>query len=698
MNKKEIRYITKYGCFQQDIADCGVACVVTIMRYYGTSISLEYGRELSGTNAQGTTMYGLLLACNKMGFKAVGYELDYNTLCQQSKPIIVHVLLPNGLKHYVVFCGVSKNKAVVFDPAKGVVKIEADDFLKIWTQKCLFVEPSENKKKKTKEENRIFQFLFETIKNNVVVFVGLIIISILIALFGMATSVLFQKLIDDLLPQNVLKIVLLGIAVVSFLSIIKVVLSAVKQLLVVQKYKEIQETLVKRFLNKLLSLKITFFESRKIGDLVARLNDIRHIQSVVNYVIGGNTIVDIFIVIIGTCFVGCYAWQMAVIMIMAFLITLAYMIKTNGVIISRQRNVMVSYSNLESQFINTIKNIRSIKIGNLEKSVVESNSLLFQKYTSDALQTDRLQIRLTMFYGFVNVVLLGATMVVCAYLYNRELLSIGQFIAISSIVSIVSPSIVALSLLPISYNEAKTAFDRFFSTIDLPSEEPSGLACPQIQSIELNNLTFGFIGREPIVKNLSVQFVRGKINCLVGKSGKGKSTICKLLEKSYQTNDNSITINGNVAINSIKISDYRNRIGVVPQNIQLYEGTVLSNICIGAQDMSPLDYQKACEVCNKYGLLPYFNALPSGLLTVVGEAGVELSGGEKQLVAFARLLVQNPEVFILDEPTSAMDTELRNVVWNILAQLSSNHLIIVVSHQTTLFEKYNQHIKLFAIQ
>lgn len=244
---------------------------------------------------------------------------------------------------------------------------------------------------------------------------------------------------------------------------------------------------------------------------------------------------------------------------------------------------MHGVSNLESKFINTIRNVRPIKIANLEKSAVDANNLLFRNYTERSLIADKLQIRLSMFYGFVNVALLCATMVVCALLYNNGQLSIGQFIAITSIVSLVSPSMVSLSLLPVSYNEAKTAFDRFFGTVDLPSEEIEVSHCPRINSIELNKLTFGFIGRKVILNGLSAKFSMGKINCLVGKSGKGKSTICKLLEKSYKAEDGSITVNGDIAINSIDTQEYRSHIGIVQQNIQLHEGTVLSNICAGMQ-------------------------------------------------------------------------------------------------------------------
>ena len=158
MKNREIRRLCRVGCFQQDMSDCGVACLVTLMRYFGTNISLEYGRELSGTNAQGTTMYGLLLASQSMGFKANGYEMDMEHLYAQANPVIVHVVLPNGLMHFMVFCKSSNGNVVLFDPARGESVMTSEEFEKIWTKKALFVCPTTEQKQKIKGENRILGF------------------------------------------------------------------------------------------------------------------------------------------------------------------------------------------------------------------------------------------------------------------------------------------------------------------------------------------------------------------------------------------------------------------------------------------------------------------------------------------------------------------------------------------------------------
>ena len=698
MTKNEIRKINLFGCFQQDIADCGVACLVTVMRHYGVDISLEYGRDLCGTNAQGTTMMGLFIAAQKMGFEPGGYETDFETLSQQTKPIIVHTILANRLQHYMVFCGLKKNNVIVFDPFRGISEIPFEDFNSIWSKKCLVISPKEHNVESIKKENKIIEFLRDTIKENKVVFTGLIIISLAIALIGMASSVLFQKLIDDYLPQNMSSKVLAGIGIVFILSVIKVVISAVKQTLVVIQYKEIQENLVGRFFKKLFSLKLSFFESRKIGDLAARLGDIRRIQGIINYVIGGNTVIDIFIVIVGTSFVGYYAWQMPILLLMTLVITLLYMIKNNRSIITKQREVMGSYSTLESFFINSIKNMRVIKVGNMAKNYIDSNNMLYRNYTERNLSSDKLQIKLSLFYGFINVGLLLITMLVCAYLYNDSRISIGEFIAISSIVSIVSPSIINLSLLPISYNEAKTAFDRFFGTIDLPGEDIVGCECPNIQSIRVDNLTFGYIGRKVIIDKFSAYLERGKINIIIGKSGSGKSTICKLLEKSYSINhDETILVNDIMPLNSINKEEYRDHIGIMPQTIQMFEGSIIENICQGMQGEPQVVYQRAYQTLEHYGLLPYFNDMPYGLMTIVGESGIELSGGEKQLVAFGRILVKNPDVFILDEPTASMDEGLRELIWKIIASLCDDHLMIVVTHQKNIFKNNSQKVNEISI-
>lgn len=699
MKNSEIRRLCRVGCFQQDMSDCGVACLVTLMRYFGTNISLEYGRELSGTNAQGTTMYGLLLASQSMGFKAEGYEMDMEHLSAQTNPVIVHVVLPNGLMHFMVFCKSSKGKVVIFDPARGESVMTSEEFEKIWTKKALFVCPTTEQKQKIKGENRILGFFASTSRNNKAVFCSLVLLSLIVAAMGMATSLFFQKLIDDFLPNETIGIVLCGVAIVTLLTLVKVGLSSIKQLLVVKQYKGIQQELVSQFLHKLFSLKMSFFESRKIGDLSARLSDIRRIQGIVSYVIGGNVFVDVFVVIVGMCFTGYYVWPIPFVVMVVLLVSVYYIYRSNNTIITRQREMMASYSKLESNFINTVKNVRMIKVNNMSDNVAMINSQYYGQYVDKTYASDCLQIKLSLFYGVVSAVLLCGTMLVCSVMYfNGNHITIGQFIAVTSIISIIAPSIINLSLLSISYNDAKIAFDRFFSTIDLPSEKAEGEPCPDVESIVVKELSFAYIGRRKIIDKFSASFEKGRINCIVGRSGSGKSTLCKLLEKSYAASDDSILINNAIPLNSVSVTDYRKHIGIISQNIEMCEGTVLENICMGMTGDLQEIYQRVLQTCQTYGLMPYFSMLSDGLGTVVGEAGVSLSGGEKQLVALTRLLVRNPEVLILDEPTSAMDTQLHNRVWNILSEISKTHLVIVVTQQAALLDNYSDRINYITFQ
>ena len=696
MKKKDIKRLASTGCFQQDIADCGVACLTTVLRYYGKNISLEQARELSGTNAQGTTMLGLYLTAQQQGFVPEGYEIEPEVLKQQDYPIIVHTLLPTGLQHFMVFCGTEKQDIVVFDPFRGIVKIPENEFWKVYTKNCLIVKPSENFTAKEKPVNKIVEFIKDYIKTNKATFIGLIFISLLVAVSGLSTSVLFQKLIDSYLPGSLFNKVYAGIVFVCLLLIIKVLLNALKQLLIVKNYKEIQEKLVDKFFNKLFGLKLGFFESRRIGDLAARLNDIRRIQSIVNYVIGGNTVIDVFLVLTGCCITGYYAWQMPIIIVLILLVSVLYIAKTNGEIILKQRGMMADYSHLESRFINSVKNIRFIKVGNLSGNFVKTNNALFQKFTTSSFAVDKMQIRLSCFYGVINVALTFGALIFCAVSFQQEIISVGEFIAIISIVSLISPSIINLSLLPVSFNEAKTAFDRFFSTIDLPGEKLDGDALGDVNEISLNKLSFGFVGRQPIINNLDAVFVKGKVNCLLGKSGSGKSTLCKLLEKSYLPPTGSILVDGK-DLNTINTEQYRNKIGIVPQNIQMFEGSVLDNICFGIQGNPQDIFNKVMAICTKYQLTEYLQGLPNSLMTIVGEAGVELSGGEKQFVNFLRVLVQNPQIMILDEPTSAMDIELRERIWQIIISLCSEKIVIVVTHQNNILDKFADNLNVVTL-
>ena len=190
----------------------------------------------------------------------------------------------------------------------------------------------------------------------------------------------------------------------------------------------------------------------------------------------------------------------------------------------------------------------------------------------------------------------------------------------------------------------------------------------------MQNISFRFPGRKQILKDVSLHFNNGEMVALLGESGGGKSTLLQLIQKFYSPEAGTIKTD----ITTIDAQQWRETIGSVPQDLKIFNGNLLYNITLSDQ---PEDYQKAVAFCEDNGFGKYFQEFPQNYLTLLGEEGVNLSGGQKQLVVLARALFRQPKILLLDEATSAMDRNTENFILSLLQKAKSEMAILLVTHR-----------------
>lgn len=177
--------------------------------------------------------------------------------------------------------------------------------------------------------------------------------------------------------------------------------------------------------------------------------------------------------------------------------------------------------------------------------------------------------------------------------------------------------------------------------------------------------------------DLNIKIEKGKLIAIVGESGCGKSTLSQILQRFYDFENGSILINNKYNISEIELKNYRDLIGVIPQDITIFNGNVIDNILLGKEDT----IENLIAFLKAYGFDKYINELPQGLATILGEEGINLSGGQKQIIAFARVLYKKPQFLILDEATAAMDRKTENFVLNLLQAIKPECAIFFISHR-----------------
>lgn len=678
MNKK---HIYSSHVKQHDSTDCGVACLLSLIRYYGGDSTIQHLREISGTSQTGTTLLGLYQAANAIGFKAEGAEANGITdLIEHGKPSILAVLLDEKFEHYIVCYGVENGQFVIGDPAGGVELYSPEKLEKIWTKKCLLLAPSERFVCKSDIRKQKHDWLVGLLREDMGILVASVVIGIVLSVLGMVMAIFSQKLVDEVLPAHDTRKLLIGLGLVFVLLMARVFVDALRSRLLITQSRDFNNRIIDFFFHRLLHLPKSFFDMHKVGDMVARLNDTRRIQSVISS-LAGETVINILLAVVSLVFLSVYSWHIALFALLCMPAFFWIIYRNNAMIISQQREVMAGYAATESNFIGTINGIAAIKNFNRQTLFQQINKMLYAAFQGKVFGLGQTQIRIGIASGAASVVIMLGLVAYGSFAVLHETLTIGELMAVIGVSGSLFPAVAALALIAIPVNEAKVAFDRMFEIIGIHESEDDNtqsISAPEtVGALAISGLSFRFVGRKKLLDGISMLFNSGSITCIVGESGCGKSTLCQLLQRFYSPEAGTIRLDG-VDIRNFSQEQWADLITVVPQEIYIFNGTVLDNICFG---IPPKDPNEIIEFCARYGFDRFISELPQGLMTLVGEEGINLSGGQKQLIAFARALYKPSHILLLDEMTAAMDRQTEQTICDLLLQLKKERIVVFITHR-----------------
>jgi ATP-binding cassette subfamily B protein len=676
---------------QQDQSDCGVACLLSIIKYYDGNATLEDIRKLSGTNITGTTLLGLYQAAISLGFKAEGCEADIAALFMHPSPVILHVLVEGNLEHYVVCYGtkIKENNELVFvigDPSKGILYLNEVEISNIWKSKtCLTLEPNEHFKFASDIKLKKRLWIKHLIKDDYPLLGIAIIIGIAIAILGIIMSLFSQKLIDDILPKkNFLKLNL-GIGLVLILLIVKEGLSVLRQYFLISQSKQFNNRIIANFYFKLLNLPKPFFDTRKIGELTARLTDTSRIQKVISQ-LAGNVVIDTLVTLVVFVVLFNYSWKIALASLFILPVYFILIYRFNKKIIHGQRNIMSSYAMSESNYISTLQGIEHIKNYNKHELFSTSNNIIYGKYQEAVFSFGKIQIKLGFIANSFGVIFLLGVLLFSSHQVLKNQLKVGELMAILGLCSTLLPSIANLALISIPINEAKIVFDRMFEFTGLaPETDNDTIYLNEFNELRINNVLFRFAGRSPLLNNISIEVKKGEVIAIMGENGCGKSTLTQIISKNYTIESGDIFINEDYRIENISFESWRKIVGIVPQQPHIFNGTVLENIAFEDAATNP---ERVFHFINEYGFDDFLNSLPQSYRTIVGEEGINLSGGQKQMIALARALYHKPELVILDEATASMDRNSEQFVLKLLSKIKSKIAVIFITHRLHVLKNF----------
>ncbi len=666
---------------QKDQSDCGVACLSSVVNYYGGETKIEHLREISGTTKTGTTLLGLYQAANKIGLQAEAYEADIENLRKLEYPSILHIIKDKRLQHYVICYGYENGLFLVSDPSEGVTLIRESELEEVWQSKALLLLKPTNKLVQKKERHRA---RWEWLKNLVLEDLEILSLSLALGIFitilSLSTAIFSQQLIDVILPDGNLTKLFTGVVFLSILLVGRSGLTYIRQLFLIRQSRDFNNRVINRFYDALLKLPLPFFLNRKTGDLIARMNDSGRLQQTVTFLFA-EVMIHILMVIVAS---GYILFQSKIIGLFVLLCVPLYFFLTwyfHRDILEGQRLVMAAHSTNESNYIDTIQGIESIKIANKESFFSNLTKAVYAFFQDRIFDLGKVGIRFGLWADLIGIMFIVCTLLFSSMLVLSGDILLGALVAIFQLTSQLIPAANKLALTNIQIQEARVAFDRMYEFASIEPEQTVGdakLILNSIGSMEVSNLAFRFPGRSQLLKNISFDIKKGEMIALLGESGSGKTTMFQILERFYKPEDGQITLNSSINLEEVPLSLWRDKIASVPQQIKIFNGTLLDNICLGN---APEEAENVINFCREFGFSTFFESFPQHYATLLGEEGVNISVGQQQLVVLARALYQRPDILLLDEATSAMDRRTEQKILKMLMSLKKEMAIVLVTHR-----------------
>jgi ATP-binding cassette subfamily B protein len=338
---------------------------------------------------------------------------------------------------------------------------------------------------------------------------------------------------------------------------------------------------------------------------------------------------------------------------------------------------MQGYAHSESNYITSMQGIATVKNFNRQSLFQKMNQLIYGNFQNKVFDLGKINVRLALFSGIAGVLFLIAILSYTSFLVYSKTMTLGELMAVLGVAGSLLPSITNLALIAIPINEAKIAFNRMFEFASIEKESQGSQNIDDFESLEIADLSFRFAGRSQLLKNVNLKVSKGEFIAIVGESGSGKSTLGQIIQQFYPFENGNIIVNDQYSLKDVSNNDWRNIVGVIPQDIHIFSGNVLDNILLGKEDTP----ENVINFCKKYGFEKFIAMLPQGYATILGEEGINLSGGQKQIIALARVLYKKPQLLILDEATSAMDRNTERFTIDLLSKLKNEIGVLFISHR-----------------
>lgn len=704
----------KFSWFKQlDSMDCGPTCLKMIGSHYGKNLNLEKLRTQSQIGKEGVNLLGISEAAESVGFNTRSVKLDYTTLTSDAKlPAIIHW----NQNHFVVLYKVKKNKLFIADPAKGLLEYSAPDFKWHWISDkengveegvALLLEPSqrffearENGQKERKFYlNNVFRYLLPYRKMLGQLLLGLIVASLLQLLLPFLT----KSMVDTGINSGSLQFIYIVLFAQLALFSGRLMVEFVRNWILLHISTRINVAILTDFLVKLMKLPVHFFDSKKTGDILQRMNDHSRIDT---FLTGSSlntlfSLLNLLILSVTLAVFNIYLFIVFIISSIFYVFWVVLFLRKRRTLDYRQFEVAATE---QSTTIQLVQGMQEIKLNGVERPMrwqwERLKAKLF-KLSVKGLALNQWQQTGAFFINEGKNIII--TFISAKAVIDGQM-TLGSMLAVQYIIGQLNSPVEQMINFVQSWQNAKISIERLNEVHMQEDEEPGNRAyirelppsytrqlaggADNSSFIHLHNIHFTYpgAGNEPVLQNISFSIPKGKTTAIVGVSGSGKTTLIKLLLKFYEPQKGDIKIN-NAHLSDVSHRVWRSHCGVVMQESFIFSDTIARNIAVGDAE---IDTQRLFHAVSVSCIGDFIDSLPLGLNTRIGPDGIGISMGQRQRILIARAVYRNPEFMFLDEATNSLDANNESAIVKKLALFLQGKTVVVVAHRLSTVKKADQ--------
>lgn len=657
--------------------DQGALAFSLIGQFFNIPINIETLKHQLAINSNDNLKPNdMILAAKEISLKAKIKKANYNDIDNKSLPAILF----NDKNEFIVIAKTEDQKALVQSPLKQKPEVLSFKQLQELNFNNIIYF---NKVEKLIDDTTKFGFswFFNALKKYKKYVIDIIIASFFIQILALATPIFFQTVVDKVIAHNglsTLNILAIGFIVVT---IVDFILNILRTYVQNHTANRLDVSLGSALYKHLIHLPISYFDSRKVGQTVARVKELENVRQFIT----GSTVtllIDVFFTIIFFAVIFYYSTILGFVVLASvpFYFLIAACVTP---VLRKHLDEKFQYGAENQAFlVESITGIQTVKSKALEPQFSRNwdNKLaVFTNSSFAVAQIGNFGSNLTQLVSksvTIAILWFGAN----AVLANE--LTMGQLIAVNIFAGRVSAPILRLAQLWQDFQQIHISVQRLGEILNIPTERKNNAdetRLPELKGhIKFENITFGYnLEDKPIIKNLNLDVEEGKMIGIVGRSGSGKSTLTKLVQRLYIPNQGRVLIDG-IDTRLVDVAWLRQQIGVVLQENFLFSRTIRENIALSDPSVSDEEVIKAAKLA---GAHDFIVNLPNAYNTVLEEQGGGLSGGQKQRIAIARALITNPKILIFDEATSALDYESEAYIQSNMKDIIKGRTVFVIAHR-----------------